>query len=119
MTLLAPPTTALLGQTNPVVPQLLMYVGIFLVFYFILFRPQQTQRKKLEATLGAIKKGDEVVTAGGIVGEVLSIKLLAASGTSTEDRVTIRSGDARLIVERGRIARITTTPATSGAAPAA
>jgi preprotein translocase subunit YajC len=45
-------------------------VLIFVVFYFLLIRPQQTQAKQLKARLSAIKRGDRVVTAGGIVGVV-------------------------------------------------
>jgi preprotein translocase subunit YajC len=45
-------------------------VLIFVVFYFLLIRPQQAQQKKLKARLSAIKRGDKVVTAGGIVGLV-------------------------------------------------
>jgi preprotein translocase subunit YajC len=45
-------------------------VLIFVVFYFLLIRPQQNQQKQLKARLSAIKRGDRVVTAGGIVGLV-------------------------------------------------
>jgi preprotein translocase subunit YajC len=55
-----------------------------------------------------LKRGDEVVTAGGIVGEVIHIREMSADGggTRAEDRITIKSGESRLVVERGRIARI-------------
>jgi preprotein translocase subunit YajC len=43
---------------------------IFGVFYFILIRPQQQKQKALKATLAAMKRGDRVVTAGGILGTV-------------------------------------------------
>jgi preprotein translocase subunit YajC len=45
-------------------------VLIFVVFYFLLIRPQQRQQKMLKARLGGIKRGDRVVTAGGIVATV-------------------------------------------------
>jgi preprotein translocase subunit YajC len=45
-------------------------VLIFVVFYFLLIRPSQNQAKQLKARLSAIKRGDKVVTAGGIVGVV-------------------------------------------------
>jgi preprotein translocase subunit YajC len=91
---------------------------IFFIFYFIIFRPQAKQRKQLEAQLMALKRGDEVVTAGGIVGEVLHIKEGTKDGQparTLEDRITIKSGESRLIVERGRIARV----AAKSAEPAA
>jgi preprotein translocase subunit YajC len=45
-------------------------VLIILVFYFLLIRPQQTAQKSLKARLAAIRRGDKVVTAGGIIAEV-------------------------------------------------
>jgi preprotein translocase subunit YajC len=45
-------------------------VVIVFIFYFLVFRPAQQQKKALETRLGAIKRGDKVVTAGGIVGVV-------------------------------------------------
>jgi len=50
--------------------QFLPMVAIFVVFYFLLIRPQQKRAKETKAMLGALQKGDEVVTAGGIVGRV-------------------------------------------------
>lgn len=89
----------------PIIVQFALIVGII---YFIMIRPQQRQRKKHEELLGALKRGDEVVTAGGIVGEVIHIREMSADGggTRAEDRITIKSGESRLVVERGRIARI-------------
>ena len=45
-------------------------VLIFVVFYFLLMRPQQKRAKETRAMLAALQKGDEVVTAGGIVGRI-------------------------------------------------
>ena len=85
-----------------------MYGAIFAIFYFILIRPQSTQRKKHDEMVRNLKKGDEIVTTGGLVGEVLFIKEKGGDDKSNgmEDRVTIKSGDTRVIIERGRIARI-------------
>jgi preprotein translocase subunit YajC len=95
---------------NSLFGPLFMYAAIFAIFYLLLIRPQQRQRKQHEATIQNLKKGDRVVTAGGVIGDVLHIKVLGAEGKTTpEDEVTIKSGDARLIVERGRIARIAST----------
>jgi preprotein translocase subunit YajC len=80
------------------------------IFYFLLIRPQQKQRKQHEHALMNLKKGDQIVTAGGHVGEVLHIKeTLQSDGTThatMEDHVTMKSGDSRHVVERGRIAKI-------------
>ena len=83
---------------------LLWYVaGFGAIFYFLLFRPQQKQRKEHEALIQAVKKGDEIVTAGGIVGEIVHVK---------EHLVTVKSGESKLVVERDRIVKVTPrTPA--------
>lgn len=108
------PTLLLLqASANPLFGTLFMYVAIAAIFYFILWRPQQRQRKQHEQTIRSLKRGDEIVTAGGIVGEVVNIKELAAGQVSAEDQITIRSGESRLVVERGRIARVATTRATT------
>jgi len=46
---------------------------IFVVFYFLLIRPQQKKSKEHRAMLEALQKGDEVVTSGGVVGKVSKI----------------------------------------------
>ncbi len=53
---------------------LLMMVGIFAVFYFLLIMPQQRRQKKWQAMLATVKSGDRVTTSGGIKGTVLTIK---------------------------------------------
>ncbi len=61
---------------NPSDPQgsmistLIMFALIIAIFYFMIIRPQSKQRKDREKMLGAVKKGDKVVTAGGIHGSV-------------------------------------------------
>lgn len=71
---------------------------IFGIIYFLLFRPQRKEQERHRQLLAAVKKGDEVVTAGGIIGTVVHAE---------EDRLTIRSGEStRLVVERARIARV-------------
>jgi len=89
-----------------------MYGAIFAIFYFVLIRPQQRQRKEHDLLVKALKKGDEIVTAGGVVGEVVSIA--AKDAPALDDRITIKSGDSRLIVERGRIVRVGNGPAVTG-----
>ncbi len=53
---------------------LLPMAACFLVFWFIVIRPEKRQRKEREAMLGALKKGDEVITSGGIHGKVAQVK---------------------------------------------
>ncbi|HYW50581.1 MAG TPA: preprotein translocase subunit YajC [Gemmatimonadaceae bacterium] len=95
---------------------LLMYGGIFAIFYFLLIRPQQQQRKKHEMAVLELKKGDRVVTAGGLIGEVQHIRTTGANGAATaDDEITVKSGESRLVVERGRIAKISSGSSTSSA----
>jgi len=48
-------------------------VAIFVVFYFLMLRPQQKRAKETKAMLEALQKGDEVVTVGGIVGRIAKL----------------------------------------------
>ena len=52
---------------------LLQFVPIFLILYFLLIRPQQQQKKKQDEMLKALKKGDRVLTTGGIYGTVVGV----------------------------------------------
>jgi preprotein translocase subunit YajC len=98
--------------TGSALPMFMFQIAaIFAIFYFLLIRPQQKQKKAHDDRLRQLKRGEEIVTAGGIVGEIVHIKETMRDGTSVatmEDKVTIRSGESKLIVERGRIARIVT-----------
>ncbi len=95
-------------QGNALLGSIFMYGAIFAIFYFILIRPQASQRKKHDELVRNLRKGDEIVTTGGLVGEVLFIKEKGGEDKSAgmDDRVTIKSGDTRVIIERGRIAKI-------------
>jgi len=46
---------------------------VFIVFYFLMIRPQQRRVKQLQTAIQAVKKGDQIVTAGGIVGRVTKV----------------------------------------------
>ncbi len=97
------------GGGSPLLPILIQFGAIFAIFYLLLIRPQQKQRRQHEQTIRQVRKGDEIVTAGGVVGEILHIKEPQKDGQPSptmEDRITIKSGDSRLIIERGRIARV-------------
>ena len=50
-----------------------MMIAIFVIFYFFMIRPQQKKQKELQAQRDAIKKGDKVVTAGGIYGIIKEV----------------------------------------------
>ncbi|HEY5545352.1 MAG TPA: preprotein translocase subunit YajC [Gemmatimonadaceae bacterium] len=114
MTVAAFPTLLLVQAapargTNPMLPLLIQMGAIFAIFYFLMIRPQQKQRRQHEERLRNLRKGDSVVTAGGLVGEVVHIKEaggVEAKQKSMEDHVTIKTGESRVVVERGKIARV-------------
>ncbi|MBN8872605.1 MAG: preprotein translocase subunit YajC [Rhodospirillales bacterium] len=56
--------------------QFLPLVLIFVVFYFLLIRPQQQKQKEMRAMLGALKRGDRVVTGGGILGTISRVPMV-------------------------------------------
>ena len=64
--------TAMFGSAAQFLPLIL----IFAVFYFLLIRPQQQKQKEAKAMLSAIKRGDRVVTGGGILGTVQRVPMV-------------------------------------------
>jgi preprotein translocase subunit YajC len=87
------------GQSGSGMTVLLIQVGaIFAIFYFLIIRPQRRQRDEHEKLLASLQKGDQVVTSGGIIGEVVHLK---------DTEVTIKSGEAKIVVLRSNIATIT------------
>jgi preprotein translocase subunit YajC len=98
------------GGRSTLLPFAFQIVAIFAIFYFVMIRPQQKQRKDHEERLRNLKRGDEVVTSGGIIGKVVHIAAPTGEGKSAtmDDRITIKSDESRLVVERGRIAKVLT-----------
>jgi preprotein translocase subunit YajC len=78
------------------------FVFIIAIVYFLFILPQRKEQKRHRELLSSLKPGMEVVTAGGLVGEIITIK---------EDLITLKTGDARIVVERPRIMRLAGTPA--------
>jgi len=74
-------------------PMILLVV----VFYFILIRPQQKRAKEQAKMLAALKSGDKVVTASGIVGTVITVK---------DKTVSLRSADAKFEVTKSSVTEI-------------
>ncbi len=61
------------GGSQAMIYQIVMWVGIIGVFYFFMIRPQQKKQKEQKELLSGIKKGDEVVTIGGLHGKVFLV----------------------------------------------
>ena len=66
-----------------------MMLAIFVVFYFFMIRPQTKKQKELQKQRDAMKKGDKVVTAGGIYGEIKEVQETTLLITIAKD-VTIK-----------------------------
>ena len=79
----AAPVAGAGDQPNPLI-NFLPLILIFIVFYFLLIRPQQKKQNELQKLVDGIKKGDRVVTIGGIIGTVTSIQ---------SDYLVIKIGD--------------------------
>ncbi len=89
------------GGTNAAIMQMLPLVLIFAVFYFLLLRPQQKRAKELKASLSQLKRGDKVITAGGILGKITK----PAQEGSSELEVEIAEG-VRVMVLRDTISGV-------------
>lgn len=97
------------GAASPVGSLITMGL-IFVIFYWLLIRPQQKERQRHQALVAGLKKGDEVVTVGGVIGTVVHIEA---------DRITIRSGEnTRLVVERGKVGGLLSGGSTAATPPA-
>ena len=78
----------------------LPFILIFVIFYFLLIRPQQKQKKKLKEMLDALKKGDRVITSSGFLATVSNIH---------KDIVTLQMGDnVKLKMKKDYIAMLQT-----------
>ena len=93
------------GSGSGLTVLVLQMAAIGLVFYFLILRPSGQARKRHAELLTKLKKGDEVMTTGGIIGRVREIKEIDADGLK-EVRVTVESGTATVVVERSRIVRV-------------
>ena len=77
-------------------------IAIFAIFYFLMIRPQQARAKAQRAMLDAVKRGDEVVTGGGLIGRVTKVG-------DTELEVEVATG-VRLRVVKGTLSDVRTKP---------
>jgi preprotein translocase subunit YajC len=104
--LVAATTGGGLGSLGTILPFVLM----FAVFYFLLIRPQQRKQKQRNLMLGQLKKGDKVVTIGGMHGTIMEI---------TDDTVILRVNDAtKITFDRSAINNVTASAAASAAVKA-
>ncbi|MGH7506894.1 MAG: preprotein translocase subunit YajC [Longimicrobiales bacterium] len=78
---------------------MVIYIVAFIaIMYFLILRPQRKIQQKHQTMLTALKRGDEVVTEGGIIGSIVHL---------TDDRATLKTAEnTRVVVARGKISRV-------------
>jgi preprotein translocase subunit YajC len=91
---------------------LMPLVLIFVVFYFLLIRPQQKKMRQHREMIGSLKRGDKVLTSGGIIGTIVKVE-------EGEDVLLVEiAKDVRVRVARGTISDLLSKPTAAGVAPA-
>jgi preprotein translocase subunit YajC len=91
----APPGS---GGSGAIFTQLAFFAAIFAIFYFVLIRPQQRQKRDRDQMLGALKRGDRVVMSSGLHGTITGL---------TEHTVTLKVTDqVRLEFDRTAVGRV-------------
>jgi preprotein translocase subunit YajC len=91
------------GGASAFIIGILPWILIFLIFYLLMIRPQHKRMKQHQAAIAAIKKGDEVITGGGIRGKVTKV-------ADEEAEVEISNG-VKVRVIKGTISQVLTPPA--------
>lgn len=77
---------------------MIYFVAFIAIMWFLIIRPQRRMQKRHEEMVTQLKKGDEVVTEGGIIGSVVHL---------ADDRLTIKTAEnTRVVVARGKISRV-------------
>jgi preprotein translocase subunit YajC len=71
MNLLSAAAPAAAGNSGMI--QIIILVAFFAIFYFLMIMPQRKQQKQRQAMLSSLKKGDKVITAGGLHGEIVDL----------------------------------------------
>ena len=82
-------------------------VILFFLFWVMIIVPQRRQAKAHAAMVASLQKGDQVVTAGGIVGTITAVR---------DDTVDLRTGNTVVVVERARVTRRADAAAAAAAA---
>ena len=85
---------------------IIMIVAMIAVFYFLMIRPENKRKKEAEQMRSAVKKGDQIVTIGGIIGTVVSVK---------DDKFVLETGADQVRIEMAKWAISTNETATAAA----
>jgi preprotein translocase subunit YajC len=91
-----------MNLNDPFVSTLVPLVLLFGIFYFLLIRPQQQRLKTHQALVASVKRGDTVVTAGGLIGKVAKVKDDGEIMVEIADNVQVRVLKATLTEVRSK-----------------
>lgn len=87
------------GGSGSLVSTLIMFGAIFLIFYFMIIRPQQKKAKQRNALLANLEKGDKVITSGGVHGII--------AGLDEKTALLQVSDNLKIKIERSAITSVT------------
>lgn len=86
------------GGAGGFLASLLPIAAMIAILWFLLIRPQQKEQQKHKEMVGNLKKGDEVVTVGGVYGKIMALDA---------EKISLRVADGvKVEVERGKVARV-------------
>jgi len=88
------------GQVSPLV-QLIPFALVLAIFYFVILLPMRNRQKKVDTFLSALKKGDKVVTSGGIFGSITDISEQSVQ-LEIADRVRVRISRNAIVGYQGQ-----------------
>ena len=92
---------------NEALSGFLPFIIIFVLFYFMLIRPQMAQAKKVKAMLAALKVGDEVSTSGGILGKITKLNdQFAILEVNANSEIKIQKQTVQAVLPKGTIKSI-------------
>ena len=92
---------------NEALSGFLPFIIIFVLFYFMLIRPQMAQAKKVKAMLAALKVGDEVSTTGGILGKITKLNdQFAILEVNANSQIKIQKQTVQAVLPKGTIKSI-------------
>jgi len=95
------------GAAPSMTYNLILFGGMFVLFYFILWRPQSKRAKEHKELIGGITKGDEILTSGGLLGKVVRVSddylaIQVAEGVELK----VQKGSVAAALPKGTIAQI-------------
>jgi preprotein translocase subunit YajC len=96
--LLAQATAPAGAPTAPAWTGFVPLVLMIVVFYFLLIRPQQKKQKEHDSLLKTLRSGDKIVTSGGVIAVITTVK---------DTTVIIRSNDSKLEIQKSAVASVT------------